>query len=303
MVLVACAVLPHGSMLLDPLRNDLPKSAIDLRDGCMKCCDEISKLKADIIILSTPHGLALTKAFGVYLNPNAEGNAEWNDAWSEYKVKINLEENISRNLVEKISETEGIVSFAKYAVPLRWGEVVPLWFLERMYLNEEKREKTLTKYVIVTPPARVSTNDSPPKSQKERAPAMLKFGSDLRKFIDGLKERVIFVVSGDLSHVHPTDCKLPLYLPNPLWNLPSSKEASSKFDSLVNKWFLSLNGDDLKAALDAASEGLSCGMDGFSIIQGIVEDNNDFKTQIFAYNAPSYYGMMAALAVRNSHKE
>lgn len=52
------------------------------------------------------------------------------------------------------------------------------------------------------------------------------FGASIRDFFEKIEERVVFVVSGDLSHTHPTNCKIPLYLPNPLWNLPQLKEES-----------------------------------------------------------------------------
>lgn len=43
----------------------------------------------------------------------------------------------------------------------------------------------------------------------------LNVGACLAEFADGLSEKVVIAVSGDLSHHHPTDCEDPLYLPDP----------------------------------------------------------------------------------------
>eukprot|EP01047_Picozoa_sp_COSAG01_P121898 COSAG01_NODE_50713_length_361_cov_0.694656_1_plen_35_part_01 len=34
-------------------------------------------MRPDIVLLHTPHGVCLSSALGVYLNPGAEGRAEW----------------------------------------------------------------------------------------------------------------------------------------------------------------------------------------------------------------------------------
>jgi aromatic ring-opening dioxygenase LigB subunit len=43
----------------------------------------------------------------------------------------------------------------------------------------------------------------------------LDIGKKLAAFVDGLAQKVVFVISGDLSHAHPTDVTDPLYLPAP----------------------------------------------------------------------------------------
>jgi len=43
----------------------------------------------------------------------------------------------------------------------------------------------------------------------------LDIGKKLAAFVDGLTEKVLVVISGDLSHAHSTDVTDPLYLPAP----------------------------------------------------------------------------------------
>jgi hypothetical protein len=88
-------------MVLDPQEKDLPDGAKELHYGCIECANEISNMQPDVIVLSTPHGIALTKSFGkenrkeytnyfegIYYNPTASGNAEWNGKWSQFTVSI-----------------------------------------------------------------------------------------------------------------------------------------------------------------------------------------------------------------------
>jgi aromatic ring-opening dioxygenase LigB subunit len=113
----------------------------------------------------------------------------------------------------------------------------------------------------------------------------------MRKFFEKLSERVFFVVSGDLSHTHPTDCQDPLYMPNPLWSLPSSTEFSSLYDSLIEKWVLTQDEKVLEDAINAEGGALSCGLDGFVLLQGLINKEAQFKSKVYANVAPTYYGI------------
>ena len=45
----------------------------------------------------------------------------------------------------------------------------------------------------------------------------LDIGRKLASFAESLEEKVVVMISGDLSHCHPTDCTDPMYLPNSRW--------------------------------------------------------------------------------------
>jgi len=42
----------------------------------------------------------------------------------------------------------------------------------------------------------------------------LGIGRKLASFAESLEEKVVVIISGDLSHCHATDCTDPMYLPN-----------------------------------------------------------------------------------------
>ena len=183
--------------------------------------------KPEIIFLNTPHGICLSNYFCVYLNSRAKGNAEWNDQWIEYNVDISLDDKLATTFVEHLQKdgipAEGMRAFTACEAPLRWGEVIPLWFFRDLTADERG-----VKVVIFSNPLRKAKEDEPLSE-------VTKVGRSIEKFLSGLEQRVLYVVSGDLAHSHKTDCTLPLYLPDPRWNMPTSDRALT-FDVYIEHW-------------------------------------------------------------------
>ena len=76
--------------------------------------------------------------------------------------------------------------------PLRWGEVVPLWFFRDL-------TSAGIKVVIFSSPISSMTDQSP-------LPHVSKLGRSIARFLNGLEQRVLYIASGDLAHTHETDC-------------------------------------------------------------------------------------------------
>jgi len=173
--LVGVAYLPHGTMLLDPNREDLPDGAKSLHTSCMKISDKIAEINPDLLILLTPHGINLHQAFNIYQpgvsNSKAIGNAEWNNQWTDYSVDVNLDGEISQDLYsylkQRLARVEGMLSFAGLSAPLRWGEVVPLYFaLHKLALKTQINTSSVKhisiqsrpKVIIIAQPMKGTTS-------------------------------------------------------------------------------------------------------------------------------------------------
>ena len=173
--LIGIAYLPHGTMLLDLTREDLPDGVKSLHSCCMKISEKIAELNPDLIILLTPHGINLHQAFNIYQpamsNCKAYGNAEWNNQWIDYSVNFELDGDNSQDLYlylkYKLPNIQRMASFAGLSAPLRWGEVVPLYFaLHQLALKNETNSTTLKqisiqsrpKVVIIAQPAKGTTS-------------------------------------------------------------------------------------------------------------------------------------------------
>lgn len=335
MPVVSSVVLPHGAMVFDGANGcsvaaaqRLNNMSDTMREDCQAlyrgtcAAAELAKAcKPDVIFLNTPHGVCLSNTHCVYLNKKAKGNAEWNGQWAEYDVSVDLDPDLARAFLDHLQKdgvaAEGMVAFASCEAPLRWGEVIPLWFF---------RDLTAAgvKVVIFSNP--LSRSKSSPGFKE-----ITSVGSSVSRFMNSLKERVLYVVSGDLAHSHTTDCTTPLYLPDPRWNMPIS-DTALPFDICVENWLkcapyssqdiigpikmmeehsITLNEGTidnaelwLSRANDMKTTALSCGVYGFCILHGMLSadvrrsQHASYTAHCFCRLAPTYYGMAAAAYIK-----
>ena len=153
MPLVSALVLPHGTMPFDgdpslhfsdetttaaqrvkTIPPELKKDCSAIFTLTNDAVQSVLNTRPDVIFLNTPHGICLSDSMGVYTNPKATGNAEWNGQWDEYSIEVDLDTTLSKGLIHHLRgdgiPVEGITCFSCYDSPLRWGEVVPLWYLK-----------------------------------------------------------------------------------------------------------------------------------------------------------------------------
>lgn len=213
MVFVGAAILPHGTMIFDGDPNStssacrqrnssMPTKIISecsvLYKSCERAGDLVAKMRPDIVVLLTPHGLSLTSGtYAVYMADTARGNALWNDCFQDIELKISLDPQLSGQLLEFLQnrkhKADGIITFSRMESPLRWGEVVPLWFVHN------KVNSASVKYVVV--------------SLGRNGESLENMGKTLHDFSSSVKQRIAVLISGDLAHTHETSCTVPLYLP------------------------------------------------------------------------------------------
>ncbi len=271
MGLIGVFFVPHGSIILDPSKNGVPDTIQLIHDKMVKIGELIKELNPDICLVVTPHGISLSNDYGFYSNLKAEGTAEWEDEYKEYSVKIDLDQKRMNEIFQFLKENNFPVStITSYAStvnsPLRWGEVVPLWFLRSIIL----------KYVIMSIPTR--RYDQP----RQMIPELLKIGHYLSDYFASSNEKAIIIISGDLAHTHSQEGPYEF------------SEKAEQFDCLIEKWVKS---GDKRLLLNDASEildqALCCGYTGLVLLQGILEKTN-LKSNFLIRAHPTYYGMLVA---------
>jgi aromatic ring-opening dioxygenase LigB subunit len=297
MVLVSCAVLPHGAMILDPAKPDLPAGAADLHGWCVRAAEDIAQSDPEVIILFTPHGNSLTDSVNIYLNDSVTGSAEWEGNWADYKVNRLCDSAMATRLLRQFTEegikADGTISFAKSVpAPLRWGEVVPLWFLDTLMPRD-------CKVVIVCWP---QTRFDPEKY----AEVFVQVGRSLRAFCGAELSRISVVFSCDLSHVHGNPPNTSRLYCCDEQVLGCNKSIAAAFDSAVVHWAETICGGDthlskqilMNECLSNSVPAKSCGWAGLCGLQGLSEGcvGHDFSScctgSVHGYVAPTYYGMI-----------
>jgi len=249
MTITGCLILPHGAITLRAPKNS---PALESCERLHLACQSASKsvvhsASPSLVVLITPHGISSSTNFAVYLNDFAEGDAEWDGDWKEFTAKCNLSLPISTSLIEHLSphiKVDGITAFAEVCgIPLRWGEVIPLWFLHQNLPNH-----STIQHVILSVPRRRMEHGA------EMILELEELGSLLVSFFHPLKENVVIVISGDLAHKHSHS--IPHH-PTPF----GLHDNSEPFDALIEKW--AKNPRDRQSLVDASNmlnDVRSCGL-------------------------------------------
>jgi len=312
MELVGAFVFPHGAITLDPDTRDfsnvpanLPTSkeeCIKLHAGMKLAAETLIASKPDVIIMSTPHGLTLQRQYLFMGNNKAQGSAEWDGDWKDYKADINIDSDLTGRLVQSLHDDGSPVELLKLgaaddALNLRWGEVIPWWFINEAAI---KAGVTVPKTIIFGQP-RIRATGS-----EQLIPELLRLGANLSKFVkSGLQEpkRVAIVISSDLSHYHSKDPTSPY----------KYSENATVFDQYVTNWakldyessgknLVEMEENLLENAGDLADSIGSCGFTGLVFLHGFMKNylksvgdpNFIFKSHVYHYSAPTYYGMLTS---------
>ncbi|CAF2530083.1 unnamed protein product [Rotaria sp. Silwood2] len=304
--LIGVAYLPHGTMLLDPNREDLPDDVNSLYLSCMKISEKISELNPDLIILLTPHGINLHQAINIYqpavTNSRASGNAEWNNNWTDYSVDVSLDGETCQDLYlylkESLPRVDGMLAFCGLSVPLRWGEVVPLYFaLYQLALKIQTNNCTQKhisiqskpKVIIIAQPMKGTTIEERESFIEEQRSYLVKFGRLIRSWCNKSSQRILLVISGDQAHTHAWSSELPtIYQPDPscLSRFPQcGTEYAKLFDEIIYDWITGKNSNSenvlysldenllINKAGNIEKFALSCGYVGSLTMQGIMEND------------------------------
>ncbi|KAJ3297716.1 hypothetical protein HK104_000194 [Borealophlyctis nickersoniae] len=233
MPVIGCAILPHGSMVLDPEREGLPEGVAEITNGCRAVGECVAAWEPELVVLLTPHGLSASKSPrpGIYMTPSATGTAEWKEQYKEYEMSIRIDVDAAQNFLHHLG-TYGVacVKITGTEAPLYRSEIVPLWFLRTLATVRRP-----PKFMIVSLPTPVGgTSVIRSAVAKDRIEDNLVFGQHLHRFLTWCPQRVAVVLSGDLAHTHATACTNQLYLPDPAWRLPIS-DAAAVFDAMIEK--------------------------------------------------------------------
>jgi len=160
--------------------------------------------------------------------------------------------------------------------------------------------------ILSTPSPSSSSSAGRSVTSQQRIPKNLAIGEALGNFYQTCSQRIVHVVSGDLSHTHAYDLTLdPWYLPR-LSNIKSFAPTmeSKLFDEAIIKWAKELNTQALlEEAGGLVSKALACGFDGIVILHGAIKNYlGNFFSEVLYYAHPTYFGMIVALMELKKHK-
>ncbi len=165
----------------------------------------------------------------------------------------------------------------------------------------------------------------------EQRSFLVKFGRIIRSWCNNSSQRILLIISGDQAHTHAWSTQLPaIYQPDPscFSKFPQcGTEYSKVFDDIIHDWITGKRSKsenklyqlDEKLIINEAGSiekfAMSCGYTGSLTMQGVMENDwieNRIENSLQPINplskwlltdfiscCPTYYGMMAALYIRN----
>lgn len=289
-VLYRAAILPHGDEAFDPSRFAPGQDSRQAADAIAKAAhdtgwwirdDSIAKndTKPSLLFVSSPHGVALSNDFAVYLGVSASGSAvigATNDPLYTVRMEgIRLNQTRANQMIHLLHHPN-VSGFDITDTPLRWGEVIPLLFTKQASRS----------HLFWTHPLR-RFNDS-----VQMIPELLDIGERLRVWFESLPELVSVLISGDLSHRHRTDGPY------------GYSNTSRPMDDALGKWATAPceNANELlHTAAGLQNDALSCGFTGFVLLHGIICGKEDaprtvpeWSSRMLVNRNATYFGMMVA---------
>ena len=307
-ILVGGVVVPHGDFAILPsllapgtANYSLAQALHDAAVG--PATDAIIAARPDVVLLIAPHAIALTTDFAIYESSLLAGAAAVGGDLHNSSTPLvpffaaaagapafatALAANLSASAAG--ANVSGLLAFGD-AVPgqLQWSEVIPLSLLSAA-LNGSSPSPSSTSLSSSRPGLVVWAQ---PQRRLVCAscmvPELLALGGALAAFADDSVQRVLLLVSADLSHVHPAGV-------NPY---PPNGAVAAAFDAAVGEWAAALDRDKLIVEAAAlADDALSCGFTGMVLLEAALRASRGAPWAprlLSGPSAPTYYGMVVAV--------
>ena len=239
MEILGAFMVPHPPLIVDEIGRNEVEQIKKTRDSYIQIAKEISNLKPDTIIISSPHAPYLRDYF--YLPDGDYGEGSFS-RFGVPDIKFNQRYDVPLiDEIERISkEKEFPCGRLGYHESLDHGTMVPLYFIN----------KYLSDYNLVV----VGLSDISLEANYE-------MGKIILEAVNNLDRRVVYVASGDLSH------KLQEY--GPYGYIPEGPIYDNRIiDVMSNARFDELLNFDLDF-LDKAAE---CGHRSFIMMSGFLSN-------------------------------
>lgn len=179
-------LMPHPPIVIPEVGKGEEKKISDTGSSMDTIGKEIAEKAPDTIILVTPHGTMFRDAIALSYENEISGSMK-NFRAPEVSMKLPVNKELTDKIYELAYEdgipvvmvTDSLLEKYNESVNLDHGAIVPLYFVNRYYKSY--------KFVHIT---------YAPISDTE----LYRFGIAVRKAVEEMNEKAVFIASGDLSH-------------------------------------------------------------------------------------------------------
>ena len=179
MSIIAAYMVPHPPMIIPQIGRGNEKQIQETIDAYRNVAREITSLKPETIIISSPHSVMYSDYFHISPGKNANG-----DFSNFHAREVRFHENYDEELVSRICSLSDAEDFPAGTLgerdrALDHGTMIPLYFIRQFYSDFQLVRLGLSGLSLVDHYA---------------------FCRIIQKAVEDLDRRAVFVASGDLSH-------------------------------------------------------------------------------------------------------
>ena len=179
MSIIAAFMVPHPPMIVPEVGRGSEKQIEKTVKAYERVADEISALKPETIIISSPHSVMYSDYF--HISPGAEAQGSFAD-FRATQVRFDVE--YDQELVERLSARAEASHFPAGTLgekhkELDHGTMVPLWFILKKYKDFKLVRTGLSGYDLLK---------------------HYEYGMLIKDTVEELGRKAVYVASGDLSH-------------------------------------------------------------------------------------------------------
>ena len=250
MAILAAFIVPHPPLIVSQVGNGREKQVQKTIDSYISAAKQIAALKPDTIIISSPHATMYSDYFHISRGDGAKGSfADFGAAQvcfdEQYDTRLAM-------LTAQLAADEGFPAglTERGSGELDHGTMVPLYFIRQQYSDFRL--------------LRVGLSWLPLREH-------FRFGQIIRRAVDTLGRRVVYVASGDLSH------KLQTY--GPYGFAPQGPEYDRQLIDVCSRGALD---ELLEFDEDMCEQAAECGHRSFVIMSGVL-DGDKVKATVYSH--------------------
>ena len=266
----AC-IMPHGGEIIPQLAARKTEHLfVKTRESVRKIARDIREVRADTIVIASPHNLRLQDKIGIVTSENTTGQLS-GPRGRKVSLSLKCDREFAQDLLQESARKHLPVVGANYGtaegpasdMPMDWGTLVPLWFVAK-----EERVRAMT--VIVTPSREIPLSEN------------ISFGMAVARMAENSKKRVVFIASADQAHAHKKSGPYGYH------------RSAAKYDEYVSRAIQKNRIESIsrlsKRFVDDAKPDSLWQM---AILAGLTKVVK-MRGNLLSYEVPTYYGMICA---------
>jgi len=258
MSLLAAYVVPHPPIIVKEIGQGEERKISKTVAAYKKVAEEIQVLKPDTIIISTPHNVMYQDYFHISPGSAAQGSfASFHHP--ELTYQVTYDQTLRDRIIQKATQNELAVGIlGEKDARLDHGVMVPLSFL--------KEKQTMIRLSL----------------SGEDFISHYRYGKAIQEAINESDKKVVYIASGDLSHVLKKDGPYGFAKEGP------------KFDQQITDILKKGTFDQLLSIDETFSnQAKECGLRSFIMMAGVL-DKLELEKEFLSYEGP--FGVGYAIA-------